>query len=184
MKVRNKALFLDRDGVINSDLGYVANIEDFFFLEEIFALVRKANQQGYLVIIVTNQSGIGRGYFSEEDFKKLMEWVFGEFRKRECFIHSFYFCPFHPKAKLKQYKKNSNLRKPKPGMINLAIKEHDLDASKSILIGDKLSDITAGISAGINKNLLFAPDAFVTDAPQSSKYHIISSLQEAECFIA
>ena len=183
MKVKNKALFLDRDGVINSDLGYVSNVQDFFFLEEIFALVRKANQKGYLVIIVTNQSGIGRGYFSEKDFKQLMEWVFGEFRKRECLIHASYFCPFHPEAKLKQYKKNSNLRKPKPGMINLAIKEHNLDASKSILIGDKLSDITAGISAGINTNLLFTPDALAADAPQSSKHHIISSLRGAECFI-
>ena len=150
----NKALFLDRDGVINFDKGFVYRIEDFIFKKDIFNIIRLAKSKNYKVIIITNQSGIARGYFSEEDYNNLMSWVLNEFLKKECEIDDTYFCPFYKDGKIKKYKKDSIYRKPNPGMILDAAKKYKLDLNKSVLIGDRLSDIYAGNTAGIKTNLL------------------------------
>lgn len=92
----NKALFLDRDGIINVDFGYVHKKEHIVFVENIFPLVRAANQKGYLVIIITNQAGIGRGYYTEEDFFALMHWMQEQFQKHGAVVHDVFYCPFHP----------------------------------------------------------------------------------------
>ena len=118
-----KALFLDRDGVINKDFGYVYKKEDFIFMKGIFNLIKVANKNGYLVIIVTNQSGIGRGMFDEEDFLNLMQWVRNEFKNQDCYIDGVYYCPYHPQAIIPKYRKVSDLRKPNPGMIIKAIQD-------------------------------------------------------------
>lgn len=149
----NKALFLDRDGVINIEKHYLYKIEDFEFVEGIFEVLKHFQDNRYLLIIITNQAGIGRGYYTEKDFNTLNNWMLEELKKRDILITKVYYCPYHPEHGVGQYKKDSFDRKPNPGMILKAKKEFNIDLSKSILIGDKESDIEAGINAGINKNI-------------------------------
>ena len=147
----NKALFLDRDGVINVDKHYVYRVEDCEFIEGIFDLCRKAKQDGYLVIVVTNQAGIAKGKYTEEDYFKFRDYVHAEFVKRGCPIDAEYYCPYHTDAVIEKYCKDSEDRKPNPGMILKAQKDFDIDLSQSILIGDKQSDIEAGKRANVGK---------------------------------
>jgi D-glycero-D-manno-heptose 1,7-bisphosphate phosphatase len=144
-----RALFLDRDGVINEDCGYVYKISDFVFKPGIFDLVRKANDAGYLVVVVTNQAGIARGYYSEADFLLLTAWMLEEFHKNNSYIDKVYYCPYHPVHGLGKYKKDSDLRKPSPGMLLNAEVELGIDMGNSLMIGDKESDVQAGIRAKI-----------------------------------
>jgi len=153
----NKALFLDRDGVINHDYGYVFRRNEFIFKEGIFKLVKKANFFNFLVIVITNQAGIGRGYYSEKQFISLNNWMIGEFEKKGCKITETFFCPFHPTEGIKNYKIESFDRKPNPGMILKAAEKYTINLNNSILVGDKTSDIKAGIAAGIS-NLYFLCD--------------------------
>lgn len=147
----NKALFLDRDGVINVDKHYVYRVEDCEFIEGIFDLCRKAKQDGYLVIVVTNQAGIAKGKYTEEDYFKFRDYVHAEFVKQGCPIDAEYYCPYHADAVIEKYCKDSEDRKPNPGMILKAQKDFDIDLSQSILIGDKQSDIEAGKRANVGK---------------------------------
>ncbi len=149
--MKSPALFLDRDGVINIDIGYVHKIEEFSFIDGIFDLVAAAKKAGYLVIIVTNQAGIGRGYYSEEDFHALMHWVCTQFNALGGMIDAVYFSPYHPEHGLGQYRRDSNCRKPRPGMLLQAENEQNIDMASSIMVGDKASDIEAGRAAGISK---------------------------------
>ena len=147
------ALFLDRDGVINIDKGYVFRRTDFEFIDGIFELVLAANSAGYLVIIVTNQSGIGRGYYTETDFQALTVWMLNKFQVRGLLIADVYFCPYHPVHGKGKYKIESYERKPAPGMIIKAANAHSIDLEKSIMVGDKLSDMIAGKNANIGRLL-------------------------------
>lgn len=148
-----KALFLDRDGVINIDKGYVHKISDCEFMDGIFDLCRAARDKGYLLIVITNQAGIARGYYTEDDFQTLMAWMREEFRRQGCPLDDVYHCPFHENG-LGEYRRASPDRKPEPGMILKAAAHHGLDLSRSILIGDKDSDIEAGERAGVGRNIL------------------------------
>ena len=150
----SKALFLDRDGVVNEDVGYVYRPEDFRFTEGIFEFCLTAQDLGYLLIIVTNQAGIARGYYTEEDYHKLNEWMLVEFKKEGVRIEAVYFCPYHPIDGIGAYKCESYDRKPNPGMIFKARDKFGIQLSKSILVGDKESDIEAGRRAGVGKLLL------------------------------
>lgn len=150
-----KALFLDRDGVINKDLGYVSKKEDFIFTNGIFNLVRFAKKQDYLVIVITNQSGIARGFYSEKEFNLLTKWMCEVFKSNDSLIDKVYFCPSLPFKKKQKNLKENYMRKPNPGMIFEAKKDFDLDLTKSVLIGDKITDVQAGISARVGINLLF-----------------------------
>ncbi|QHG92162.1 D-glycero-beta-D-manno-heptose 1,7-bisphosphate 7-phosphatase [Sulfurimonas sp. CVO] len=145
-----KALFLDRDGIINVELNYLYKIEDFKFIDGIFELCRHYQSLGYLIIVVTNQSGIVRGYYSEADFEKLTSWMINEFAKDGIKITKVYHCPHHP-----ELSGACSCRKPEPGMILEAKKEFDIDLENSILVGDKERDIEAAIAAGIKKSYLF-----------------------------
>lgn len=145
---QQKALFLDRDGTINVDKGYVFKKEDFEFLPGIFELIRKYVTQGYLIFIITNQSGIARGLYTENDYLHLTEWMKEEFRKKGIPVEKVYYCPHLP-----EITGPCDCRKPNPGMIVQAIKEYNIDAKNSVLIGDKKRDIEAGLNAGIGKNL-------------------------------
>lgn len=151
----NKALFLDRDGVINLEKNYVHKIEDFEFIDGIFELTKYFQDKGYLIIVITNQAGIGRGYYTEEDFHKLNDWMIDQFKQRGILITEVYYCPFHPTHGIGKYKKDSFDRKPNPGMILNATRKYNINLSESILIGDKESDIEAGKSAGVGMNILF-----------------------------
>jgi D-glycero-D-manno-heptose 1,7-bisphosphate phosphatase len=144
-----KALFLDRDGVINVDRHHVHRIEDFDFLPGIFDLCNAAAAHGYLLVVVTNQAGIGRGLYTEADFQRLTAWMLDAFRQRGIEIARVYHCPYHPTAGLGEYRRESFERKPNPGMLLRARDELGLDLAHSALIGDKDSDMEAGRRAGV-----------------------------------
>ena len=149
MNAPRKALFLDRDGVINVEKNYVYRIEDFEFLPGIFELCGVARQLGFLLVVITNQAGIGRGYYSESDYQHLTDWMQDQFRAHGIEIDRVYHCPYHPTAGIGEYRQESFDRKPNPGMILKARQEFNLNLSQSVLIGDKNSDIEAGRAAGI-----------------------------------
>lgn len=136
----SKALFLDRDGIINEDEGYLYQIEKCHFVDGIFELVARAEELGYLPIVVTNQSGIGRGYYTEEEMHILHDYIKEEFIKRGCHLVAFYHSPFHPEAIHPHLRKVSHCRKPKPGMFIQAMHDHGIDPFQSIMVGDKPSD--------------------------------------------
>lgn len=145
----NKAVFLDRDGIINVDGHYVHKIEDFQFMDGIFDFCRAAKEKGYLLIVVTNQSGIARGYYTEEDFHCLTDWMCKQFESEGAPIDRVYYCPYHEEKGVGAYKKDSYDRKPNPGMIFKAKDALNIDLQASIVLGDKASDTDAGRNAGI-----------------------------------
>lgn len=138
--MKTKALFLDRDGVINVDKNYVYKAQDFEFCAGIFALCTLFLSKGYKIFIITNQSGIARGFYSEKDFEKLSEFMCAEFEKKGVHITKIYHCP---------HLEGCECRKPKPGMILQAQSDFDIDLANSIFIGDNLSDMLAGKNAGV-----------------------------------
>lgn len=146
----NKALFLDRDGVINKDIGYAYKAKDIVFIDNIFALCQHYQAQGYLIIVVTNQSGIARGYYSEADFSKLCQWMQKQFKQHQIDISAFYHCPHHPKIT-----GPCECRKPEPGMLKQAIADYHINPKDSIMIGDKASDMQAAIAADIGQRIYF-----------------------------
>ncbi|AKF24352.1 D,D-heptose 1,7-bisphosphate phosphatase [Sulfurovum lithotrophicum] len=141
-----KALFLDRDGVINVDHGYVHKIEDFKFVEGIFDLVRFFSDAGYQIFVVTNQSGIGRGYYGERDFQKVTSWMKEKFEQQGIHIEEVKHCPHAPEE-------NCCCRKPETGMIEAIMATYDIDLSRSWMIGDKQSDIDLAGNAGIGHSI-------------------------------
>lgn len=145
----NKAAFFDRDGTINVEVNYLHKIEDFRFIEGIPELIKKYNDEGYIVIVVTNQAGIARGYYTENEMHKLHRHINQELEKIGAHIDAFYFCPHHP-----DITGECNCRKPATGMLEQAIMDFDIDVTQSILYGDKPWDIEAGEKCGINKNYL------------------------------
>lgn len=145
----NKALFLDRDGVINIEKNYTFRIKDFDFVPNIFELCRNFQKKGFFIFIITNQAGIARGYYTLEDFKILTSWMINEFKNNNVDISKVYYCPHHP-----DFTGKCSCRKPSPQMILNAKKEFNLDLKESILIGDKLSDIECGNNAGIGLSIL------------------------------
>lgn len=149
-----KALFLDRDGVINVDHGYVHQPADFEFVDGIFDLTGAAQRLGYKIVVVTNQAGIGRGYYSEQQFLDLTQWMCAEFIQRQISISAVYHCPFHPVHGVGLYKRESDDRKPGPGMILRAAKELGLDLLRSAMIGDKMTDMEAATRAGVGLRIL------------------------------
>jgi len=142
---------LDRDGVINKDFGYVHTKEKFYFNQEIFYFCQQAIKRGYKIFVVTNQSGIGRGLYSEKDFLELTSWMVSEFANNGIEIKDVYYCPFHPTEGVGKYRKNSFDRKPNPGMILRAAIDHHIKLAESVLVGDQETDIQAGIAAGVGK---------------------------------
>ena len=180
MSNKKPALFLDRDGVINKDKKYIYKIDDFEFIDGIFDLIRVANNNNYLVIVITNQAGIGRGYFSNKDFHRLNDWMLKVFQSNELLVDKVYFCPHHPNHGVGKYKKDCFNRKPNPGMILKATDDFNIDLNKSILIGDKISDIEAGISAQIKTIFLLKNEIYNNHEYDKNKHSCINvnSLKE------
>jgi len=174
----NRALFLDRDGVINHDSGYTSDIESFRFIDGIFDVCRAAKQLGYLLIVVTNQAGIGRGYYSEQDFAILTKWMCDQFEAEGAAISDVFYCPYHPEHGVGHYKKDSFDRKPNPGMLLQAADKHELDLNRSIMIGDKNSDMQAANEAGVGLRCHFL-SGDGSDVVSDVATHQISTLQES-----
>lgn len=137
---KRKAVFLDRDGTINVEKHYLHKISDFEFLPGVLEALRLLQDMGYLLIIVTNQSGIGRGYYTENDFNLLNEWMLEFLRKNDINIGKVYYCPHHPQADVEMYRVNCICRKPRLGLYEQAIEEFNIDLTRSYAIGDKFRD--------------------------------------------
>ena len=135
------AVFLDRDGTINEEMGYINHPERFIIFPFVAKSIKTFNELGLKVVVVTNQSGIARGYFSESLVKELHEKLQEKMMAEGAKIDAIYYCPHHPKEGKKKYKIDCNCRKPKPGMILKAVKEHGIDLRKSYMIGDRYKDI-------------------------------------------
>lgn len=153
--MQNKAIFLDRDGVINVDVNYAHTPEQITFIDGIFDFCKRAKELGYLLVIITNQAGIGRGLYTEGQFRELMDWMFARFEEKGILLDGFYFCPHHPEHGIGEFRQACECRKPRPGMILRAAKHLDIDLSGSMLIGDKQSDIDAAVAAGVATPFLF-----------------------------
>lgn len=149
-----KAVFLDRDGVINVDKGYVHKIEDFEFYPNVFKALKKLQDAGFKLFIVTNQSGIAVGYYTEEDFLILTNWMLNQFEKEGIKIEKVYYCPHHEDGIVEKYSFKCDCRKPESGMITQAISEYNIDPKQSFLIGDKENDILAAHKEGIKAALV------------------------------
>jgi D-glycero-D-manno-heptose 1,7-bisphosphate phosphatase len=153
-----RALFLDRDGVINLEKNYLYRIKDFEFNKGIFDLCKYFQNLNYKVFIITNQSGIARGFYSLEDLKYLHDWMLSQFIKNKIIIDKIYFCPHHP-----EFDCECECRKPAPGMIFKARDEFNLNLKKSVLIGDKKTDIIAGKNAGVGNTFLIKTNKLLSN---------------------
>ncbi|EWH11191.1 D,D-heptose 1,7-bisphosphate phosphatase [Catenovulum agarivorans DS-2] len=158
------ALFLDRDGVINLDTGYTHKISDVKFCSGIFSLCQQAQDLAYKIVVVTNQSGIARGLYTEEDVKILHHWMQQAFSQRGIKLEHFYYCPHHPDYGGTQYQHNCLCRKPQPGMLKRAARELQLDLTQSVMVGDKISDMQAAESAGVPMRILVSADKSLPQA--------------------
>lgn len=175
---RATALFLDRDGVINVDRHYVHRALDFEFVPGIFELCAAARDIGHRLVVVTNQAGIARGYYSEADFQALTAWMVGRFRERGIEIERVYHCPFHPTEGIGEFRRDSFDRKPNPGMLLKARDELNLDLARSVLIGDHDTDIAAGAAAGVGQLIKFDPGSAEASA-QRGRVTVVNSLHAA-----
>jgi D,D-heptose 1,7-bisphosphate phosphatase len=148
------AVFLDRDGVINLDHGYVHRPDQVTWIPGVQETIRRLNDLGYRVVVVTNQAGIAHGYYGEESVQTLHDWMREELAAKGAFIDAFYYCPYHPEARVERFRANHIDRKPGPGMVLRALSDMHIDKDRSFLIGDKQSDIGCAQRAGI-KGFLF-----------------------------
>jgi D-glycero-D-manno-heptose 1,7-bisphosphate phosphatase len=149
-EMKRPAVFFDRDGVLNEDSGYVFEISKLKWIDGAREAVKAANDAGYLVFVVTNQSGVARGFYEETHIKALHKGMADDLSKIGAHIDAFEYCPYHPEASIERYRRASHRRKPAPGMINDLVERFPVDVSRSILIGDKPSDLEAARAAGIN----------------------------------
>ena len=144
-----KAIFFDRDGVLIKNYNYQYNVKKIKWLKGSIKSIKILNQNKIKVIVITNQSGIARGIFKENQLKLFHEFMNKTLIKKNCKIDSFYFCPYHPKATIKKYKRTTNIRKPGDGMIKLAKKKYNLKSSECFMIGDQESDYLAAVKSKI-----------------------------------
>lgn len=166
-----KTIFLDRDGVINKEVGYLHKIEDFIFIDGVFETCLFFQKLDYQIIIVSNQSGIARGYFTLFDYKKLTKWMLYQFSKKNISILEVFFCPHDPKSKC-------FCRKPQPGMLVDAKNKYNIDLEKSWMIGDKETDIEAANLAGISNTVLLRSGHLINESDSKSKY-IVDSIKDS-----
>ena len=158
-----KTIFLDRDGVINKDINYLYKVKDFQFIDGIFDSCIYFQKLGFKIIVVTNQSGISRGYFSEKEYKNLTNWMLNEFKKNGIKILDVFHCPHLPDS-------NCSCRKPMPGMFINAKKKYNIDMENSWLIGDKETDIIAANSSGISNTILIKSNHKINELDSKAKY--------------
>lgn len=152
------AAFIDRDGVVNLDRGYVFRAADFEFVPGTLDAARELRELGFALVVVTNQSGIARGYYSVEQFAELTDWMREQFAANGAPLDGVYYCPHHPSAGEAPYRQVCRCRKPEPGLLLDAARDLDLDLGRSVMFGDKVSDLQAALSAGIPHRVLLGTD--------------------------
>lgn len=174
------AVFLDRDGVINVDHGYVHDEHDFEFIDGVFEATKQLKQMGYLLVLVTNQSGIARGKFSEDRFLSLTQWMDWNFVDHGVEFDGFYYCPHHP-----DYgdDRDCECRKPKPGMFQSAQRFLDIDMAKSVMVGDKAQDLMAAEAAGVGQKILVRSGKPVTEQGEALASVVLDSLADVPHYL-
>lgn len=170
-----KTIFLDRDGVINKEKNYLYKIADFEFIDGIFDACQHFQSLGYQIIIITNQSGIFRGYYTEGDFKEVTKWMLKQFEKKEINILDIFYCPHGPDS-------ICNCRKPKPGMFLNAKTKHEIDMNNSWMIGDKETDVIGANASGIYKTILVRSGHIIDESRTNASY-LLDSIQHAKQII-
>ena len=163
-----KVIFLDRDGVVNKEIGYLHKIKDFKFIDGVIDALIRIQNKGFKIIIITNQSGIGRGLYTIEDFHELNNWMINYLKSKKINILEVFFCPHLPED-------NCKCRKPKPGLFKDAIRKFNINVNSSYSIGDKETDIIAAKSAGI-KTTILVRSGHKIDENNSKADHIFNSL--------
>ena len=153
-----RAAFIDRDGVINIDHGYVFRSEEFEFVPGLLSGCAQLHHRGFALVVVTNQSGIGRGLYTEDDYRRLTAWMTDQFAAAGAPLAGVYHCPHHPQALLPEFRLDCPCRKPAPGLLLAAARELSLDLARSVLFGDKASDIEAALAAGVPHRVLLGTD--------------------------
>ncbi|NYF50448.1 D-glycero-alpha-D-manno-heptose-1,7-bisphosphate 7-phosphatase [Tunturiibacter gelidoferens] len=175
--MKQRALFLDRDGVVNEEVGYLYLAEEVRFVDGIFSLCRTAVGLGYRLIVVTNQAGIARGYYSEADFQALMVFMRGKLREEGIELDAVYFCPFHPEHGVGEYKREHEDRKPGTGMLRRGAAQFRVELSESVMVGDRCSDVAAANAAGLRQAFLVSG----TEVDGCAGEHLkVESLTEVE----
>ncbi|MGE9553452.1 D-glycero-beta-D-manno-heptose 1,7-bisphosphate 7-phosphatase [Erwinia amylovora] len=172
------AIFLDRDGTINVDHGYIHEIDNFQFIDGVIDAMRELKKMGYALVMVTNQSGIARGIFSEDTFMQLTEWMDWSLADRDVDLDGIYFCPHHPDAGEEEYRQQCDCRKPQPGMLLSAKKELNIDMAASYMVGDKIDDMLAGKAAGVGIKVLVRTGKPVTEEGEKAADWVIDSLAD------
>jgi D-glycero-D-manno-heptose 1,7-bisphosphate phosphatase len=170
-----KALFLDRDGVVNREVGYLSRADEVEWVPGIWDLCAAARDAGFLLFIVTNQSGVARGLYSEDDLHALMRWMGEEFGAHGLELAAYYYCPHHPEHGVGEYKRECDERKPGPGMLLRAAAEFGLDLEESWMVGDRCSDVGAANAAGLRRMFLLAG---TETAPCEGVYEAVASLAQ------
>ena len=177
-----KALFLDRDGVINVDHGYVGTYADFEYINGIFDVIKQFQLKGYQPVIVTNQSGIARGFYTETEFQSLMKRVQKDFTANNINSIPVYFCPHHKQGSISRYAISCECRKPAPGMLLKAAKDLNIDLCNSVLIGDSWRDIQAADAAGLKQSIFLSKEVVTPEQAEGlsegHKINIVTSLSE------
>ncbi|WP_129543207.1 D-glycero-beta-D-manno-heptose 1,7-bisphosphate 7-phosphatase [Serratia sp. 1D1416] len=172
------AIFLDRDGTINVDHGYVHEIDDFQFIDGVIDACRELKKMGFALVLVTNQSGIARGMFSEDQFMYLTEWMDWSLADRDVDLDGIYFCPHHPEASQEEYRQVCDCRKPQPGMLLQAQQELNIDMAASYMVGDKPEDMQAAIAAGVGTMVLVRTGKPVTEQGEKLADWVLNSLAD------
>ncbi|TKI05879.1 D-glycero-beta-D-manno-heptose 1,7-bisphosphate 7-phosphatase [Martelella alba] len=172
------AIFLDRDGTINVDHGYVSEIDDFQFIDGVIEALQELKKMGFALVVVTNQSGIARGKFTEEQFMRLTEWMDWSLADRGVDLDGIYFCPHHPEAGSGDYRQDCDCRKPKPGMLLAAQRYLHIDMAASYMVGDSVKDIQAGRAAGVGTAILVRSGKPISEAGEALADWVIGSLAQ------
>ncbi len=152
--MKRPAVFLDRDGTINEEMGYLNHPDRFVVLDRAIEAIKIINETGFLAIVITNQAGIARGYFKPEILDQVHEKFYRLLKEKDAYIDKLYYCPHHPEGKVKEFAIECDCRKPKPGMVNKALQDFEIDMEHSVMIGDRYKDIVFAKNLGLKSILV------------------------------